>query len=65
MRLYTMCIPSTCRDQKKVIDLLELELWVTVNHSAVLGTNLVLLQEQQGLLTSVPSPAPLTIQTTI
>ncbi|KAK7805215.1 hypothetical protein U0070_003071 [Myodes glareolus] len=36
----------TCRDQKKVIDLLELELRVIVNHSVVLGTNPVQAREK-------------------
>jgi hypothetical protein len=53
--MYTTCVPSVYEGQKMVLDPLDLELQMIVNHCGHQG----LLQEEQVLLTTEPSLQPL------
>lgn len=52
-----VCVPLTCTPgvqggQKRLLDSLELEFWMVLNHHVVQGTDLSPLQEQYVLLTT-------------
>ena len=57
--LYTMCVPGTHRDQKKMKDPLELELQVIMGHLVgAKNWREVPLEEEPELLTTKPSLQP-------
>lgn len=55
--LYTMSMPGACRDKKRMLDHLELELGVVVSHLSMLGNRLMLSAEQL-MLIAEPSLQP-------